>query len=254
MKKTLLVLAVLTATFSACKKEDQEQSGKPVKLLSRMATADGTYMEEYKYDSQNHLTSVYRKDEEGVEQETLTYDNSGKLIKYVKLENDGTTSTDSYIYDGNTVQAVSSWSGSSSAPVTNRYLLNDKGQLLEIARLENGQLGTARYTWEYDANEHTVKAFYIYTDGRKYERDAYSYDNNPGIMANCTTPEWWFTKEREYSLDVIKNQLMTSWSIENSPAYKYEYEFDADGYPVSVTEKDDGSVSASLKMEYIVVK
>jgi|GEM_PF-7101177 len=256
MKKTLLVFTLAAAAlFSSCNKNEDTEADpvKPVKLLTKMLDENGGVRAEYKYDNQNHLIEVISDNEGTSGREVLSYDNSGKLVKYEEFRGQELRYTKTYTYNGDILTSGTTQYHDADYPSSSsqNFTMNSKGQLLEVVSVSQ-QNNTGRHTFQYNINGNLSRLLTYQDNGTEFELDGLTYGEQPGIMVNCTTPAWWFNNN-EY-MELSKTNIVLSHKYEGRSNYLYTYEFDADGYPVKVKQQQEGEEgSETLTLQYKTV-
>ncbi|WP_374164639.1 hypothetical protein [Arcticibacter sp. MXS-1] len=234
MKRTLLAMSIsVIALFSACRKESGElvielPDEMPIDLATKITNADGSTVEKFYYDNDRRLIAKTFRSSTRRDSDVVTYDASGKVVKYDEYYFNRLDESTAYSYNGNLVtREQTSYSNDGSAySSTSTFTINSKNQLVEKLR-DNG----SKYTYEYDPSGNMIKTFRTETDGVKTELSSFTFDNTNTMMTHCTTPYWWFIVEDYFPMG-SKNNIV---SVEGGTKL-YEYVYNLHLYPEKVTE------------------
>lgn len=235
MKKIILPCFILFSGLVVSCKDDNSSSDE-IKLVKSIVGGDENIR--FNYNEKRQLVKIIDTDSESI----FTYDESGKLSKYVIIYNEGSVqSTESFTikYQSETQLRI--------VDEDNEYVivnLNDKGQVLNI----NNGGDVTKYT--YDTKGNIVK---VEEDGLT---TTVTYNNDKGIFSGTTSPKWMLLlPDYEMSFFSVNNPVSISSIItENgqtttdSEIFTYPVEHIIKGYPtrISVNYNENGTVTNQI--------
>jgi hypothetical protein len=201
---------------------------------------------EYEYDTQNRIIKLtIMEDDDPCTK--FTYNSAGDLIK-VDLD-DGSKATilttSTYSRNGNIITQTQEW-----------FLISDGSSLLK-----------ATYTFELNKDDLPVKYsssfnddiyFYEYQNGNLVKSTrrngnnilstlTYTYDNKKTPFFHCKSPKWFLGSQKNN----LTSQITDDGSSRNKVEYVYTY--DDDGFPVSVTMKNDSGNGGASTATFLYV-
>lgn len=249
MKLFLAVVLVSALYFVAgCNKSEQNEQVdisediKPLKKIKQIRVSGFDYHHEqiidYSWDG-DYLIKVdsYFSGSDESSSYSLTYD-GGKLISMIKTDNSGSQSRWSYIYEGNILVAdtqITNWStGSSDTYIRNYYYTNGKISSILDYSLHSWGDYTRNITFKWNGDN------VVEIDNFIGESIGYTYDNNPNplrqhLSMNTILDCGFF--EVGASCGWSKNNVVKMDISEggNTASGSNTYEYDSDGYPISIT-------------------
>ena len=205
-----LIIAVLivSAAFTSCKKDEDDEVGDMVKLLETIAWGDGYYYR-FEYDSQNRIKKISNTGDVFV---MLAY--SGDDLAGIAKEGN-TITIGNEKYDLNNDGFLAKWSYSSDKSSQEVSFQYQDGNMTKVMS------ESAEYdeSWEYVTE--------------------YEYDDKKSPFLNCKTPKWFM-----FSLEF--NEYLFSYGSKNNKTEisgddgytTLEYEYDSEGYPTKCTSKE----------------
>lgn len=237
MKKIIIPFVLLSAALLLSCNDDN--SSDDLKQLPKSITSvNGTV--NFTYSPTGQLVKVTDKDSDTEYTETLlTYDSTGKVIKFVTVYNDaGTIETDSYTI---------TYLANSQAKVTdedNNYIMvtfNENGQALHFNDFGN----ITNFT--YDSKGNIVKI------ANNNLTTTATYNNDKGILSGITSPKWvllltdfetyYFAVNNPVSVNTVYDANGTTNTY--SDAYTYPTEHIINGYPTRmlITHNENGETT-----------
>lgn len=140
----------------------------------------------YGEDSKLLKGFLFQDGDEIAETKELFYDEAGTLIKETRTYLDGSISTTLFEYDAQgriTLQHCSDEEGEEE--FREEYLYDEKGNKIEEARWDYGDLAIAR-KWQYNENNDVVRhSIEEFSDGKNIEK-AYAYNDERQITEELT--------------------------------------------------------------------
>jgi len=240
MKKIVLSFLLVSSTiFTSCKTDDEVVAIK--KLPKKISSVNGSI--EFGYSTSGQLVNVKDKESETTYTETIfTYDNTGKLTKFVNIYKDSNgTETESFLI---------SYPAANQARITdedNDYTIvnfNEKGDVLSFNNF--GDLTT----FSYDGKGNIVKI------EEENSTITASYNNDQGILSAVSSPKWVLLLTDFNLYNFAANNPITTTAVSQyngttttySETYSYPVEHIISGFPtrMSVNYNDNGSASNEL--------
>ncbi len=203
----------------------------PVKEVSTSNIASESYVKEYIYNNKKLQKSVQTSSTQKVETVEYSYDNNGRLETMKKSINtkDNINKVDhydyTYSYNGNTITE------------TYKSYTTENG-------VEVGTAHTGDRTYTYE-NDNLVKKI-VGTETYQY---TYDTKNNPSYqnIMKVITPDY-FT-DTYFSKNNVTQEVRTSTN--GTPEIiVHEYEYNAKGYPIKETIKENSEISLITAYEY----
>ena len=237
VNQLVIAALVVAAAFTSCGKDE---NGDKVKLLETIVRDDGSYLK-FEYDNQNRITKVSRyHDGEISWTETYTYNSAGDLVKVAS--DDGWEGE--YVRNANTITLM--YDGHEEGSV----IINDNGYPIKVVQVDDGCddldeddeygcISMIEFIFTFDSNNNVTKVTYVY-DGVDDGGTEFKYDNTKSPFYHCKTPKWalilFFLEE--YEIGFTNNVIEAN---AHGGLVKYEYKFNADGYPTerTATAKDE---------------
>jgi hypothetical protein len=225
-----IMVAAMALAFLACEEKGKKaEAGGSVKLLERNEYENGIGpAETYEYDRQNRLVKISEYNDNGLSStRTITYGDDSVTVSVVEYFADG--SSEPHYYQNYTINGDTIISFESLFDSKDVITLNKEGYISNI----NGN-GTV-ITYEYQGGNRTS---YTYDGGRgSLDILKFTYDDNKSPFHNDKTPKW-LLQHSFFGIDTWFNNNVTS--IEGNGmgyigTYKYQYEFDSDGFPIKKT-------------------
>ena len=235
MKKIVLsILVAVSTTFVSCKSDDNVADIK--KLPKSITSVSGNLL--FTYSANGQLVKITDKDSETEYTETIfTYDNSGKVTKFVNINNSPSgTETESYTISYPTANQAKITDEDSDYTLVN---FNEKGQVLNF-----NSFGDVT-TFSYDTKGNIAK---IVNDN---STTTANYNNDKGILSGTTSPKWvlllsdfdlyYFAENNPISVTNVSEYDGTTYTY--SESYSYPVEHIIAGYPtrMSVNYTENGS-------------
>ena len=239
--KKLLLLTLIIASFSACKKDKESDDDQNADLTGKLhkITSGGTDLVVYSYDG------------------------SGKLTKKVINIGSGQTMTVTYTYDnGKILKETTKHSGSIISEYTYSYLQNGKLDKCDIIgagqsywQMHYDNAGKMDYTTKFISGGESQKMTFAYTGDNitetqffnrfggtweMQERYAYEYDSKHNPEYDLKRPFSEVIDEINHILCPNNSTRVKKYDQNNILVHdtQYQYNYNADNYPTSVTENN----------------
>jgi len=244
MKKTLIysITLIFLLFTNGCKKD--EVAPKTCKLTSIVYNDDlgnPSEKEEYIYDNAGRLIEIAYSDINTGEKYTpyyILYDDEGRAIKIDNSYDEPFHYTweVSFTYTGDVItQAIQREGSDQVYRSIYTYEYDAEGRIVKEIN-DEGYVDI--YT--YDAKGNVIE---IWDDVNKYTR-MFKYDNNPNVFGLIDLPnavKYWLGDSYVWGAGAISanNQIRDE---KDNPYYlfgSYNYEYNADGYPLSFVETDN---------------
>lgn len=251
-----LCTILITSVFglSSCSKDDDDDGSSPrTKINGRPSRYEFTQNDEGKqtffFYNEDKLTKVRIKDSEDI----YTYTN-GYLTK---IE---TRNTNKDIADGNGFTTFTRkknliYIETMAEPSWTEYIkeieLNSENLPIKITSYtpkvnENPSISYTIYTYD-SAKRVTKMEFYNANEKKPETTVTLEYDNSPGSVSKNGLPMWYNIYRADYGYsyanyinNVSKRTIVYNKSGEATTVMNYTYEYNKEGYPVSITQQVAG--------------
>jgi len=226
----LIAIFAISAVFTACKPDDDENGNEKVQLVKTITTYDTYGSLDFEYDKKNRITAVYlRRGEMPTFPYFQFFYTGNDLVKCIAYS-DGSYYICEFSKKGNEITVFNSFMPECIIK------LNDDGYPLNFYDI----------TFQY-LNSNMVSAK---DDNSNYSW--YKYDNNKSPFWHCETPKWvsifisatFFSFQPEFFVS-FKNNITEHYSNINSSEHTCElsYEYDDNGFPTQMYIDDELWVS-----------
>lgn len=170
-----------------------------------------------------------------------TYGADGKLSGKFLVDDEGDTTSYKVAYLSETqVQLAYEYRyGSEGYVDTNLYEMNSQGQVVKGGSTIDGS--AYLYTYATDGTP-TMEV-----NSNSQTKEEYEYDGKNGIFKNLNMPEWFFFAEYIHTNKLQnKTSRKSTYGTSYNSTTNYEMEYDADDYPVKITDKSEDSSSYGI--------
>lgn len=187
------------------------KDGRLETMLEKMSDGD-TYEYKFVYDKNGQLLSVHETDyktKQKVSDKVFEYKNAQTILVHETYYDDE---------DSNGIITLT---------------LNAAGLLTRKA--DSSSSGYESY--EYDDSKNIAK----YKESDEYSY-TYTYDDKLSCFSNQGLPLWYWVYDANENFDLYagKNNVISS-TYNGTPDDSYKYDYDSDGYPVTVYDKNNGN-------------
>ena len=261
MRKLFFMLIIVSVAFTSCKKD------KPPRKLKKIPTDfhaeyfnNGSRFlrteSHFEYDENNNLTT-YDKDylyETGVrhhyKQEYFYADPEKGLLERVEKYRDGILyARGLFTYRNDTLIRIEDWNPAGDSIMVSHdftYDANGKVSRIRYVNITRGKDETDILTFNGDdlARIQRYNTSDMQNMIREYQYD--EYDDHPLVNIHINTKQWPLLRKHNFT-----HKVRIDYPTNRTREYFSELEYDDDGYPVTIIEKDsNGQILFRNRIEY----
>jgi len=288
MKKTILILSILIASFlSSCSTDDNENEPNIINHLVKREYVSNNVNLEYRYNENGHLTRILDIDiQENIDSEiNFTYDSNNVVKRHFVSNSSNYNSITNYSFNGNnrllnTFSTINN--GNTTTNITQEFSYNNNIITVNISSdnggssvinvefngsgLINKMIESQYYTViSYDTNGNISEIKVFDNNDNLLDTTGYSYDNKPnpfhGQLESIYLPlflhafrdayfgEFTWDGYVGYDFPFLKNNI-TSKMKNGDLDRNYNYLNDNANYPINVIEEFNGNNAYEFDIEY----
>jgi len=238
IKFLLTVFTLSLGLMISCSDDDGDDGTPKGKRLTKIEELDGDGdYKKFSYDSNGRLISIEDGDEDGLQEKvTIAYD--GQSISKIQMFDPELYATQNFTYkeDSVFISGEDLFRGS----VNDTLIINISSGTLQKF------LNNRTITYSYDEKGNILST--------SYRSDKLSYDTNPSFYSTTGVPYWFLNylyETTDFMEDYAGTNNILSSSYNGVVNGEYSYEYDKDGYPIVMIDKDLDYEEESRRLKII---